>query len=486
MDAETYSNAAQGAARQPLGGKEIRFPFNGQSSVIASNRLGVSYTPASLNVILRSPHNWDKCGGTRPGLKAFTGTQPSTPADSRWLWPNGEPIKWSNGDIMTFSEVGRQVVMPDGGVLFDPHETFEVSASKGSIPNVCTACALYRARMVVASGSMWYASRSGEFDDFDYGGDMEDLSRAAAGNVALASRKGETITALAAVADTMLVIATKRSLWRMNGDVVQSITQVSDHVGIVSRHAWCWDGVRFWFMSDKGLYAMVAGEPLVNMTPHLEDAVRGWKAATLIFDSERNGIHIVGTDGSNGATDWFYDIENRAMWKLQYASAKRPAAGGLAMLSGMNRAVFLCGDGTWRYWDETQGTDDGTPIVSALAMGPVTHTTGDTENAFLAELDFELDETITATTGVKVTGCVGRTSNETVSYAKSFVGWVAGGASGVSVGDKFTYNVVPGWQKVVRPRIRCNSFVAVVWSTAGRWAISKITAVHRGCGRIRR
>ena len=486
MDAETYSNAAQGAARQPLGGKEIRFPFSGQSSVITSSRLGCSYTPASVNVILRSPDNWDKCGGTRPGLKAFTGTQPSAASGGRWLWPNGEPIAWADGAAILFTEMGSRVYMPDGGVLFNPHETFNVTASKGAVPATCSACALYRARMVVANGSMWYASRSADFGDFDYGGDMEDVSRPAAGNVALASREGENITALAAIADSMMYIATKRSLWRVNGEVTQAVSQISDHIGMVSRHAWCWDGMRFWFWSDKGLYAIVAGEPPVAMTPHLEDVVRGWTAATLIFDSERNGIHIIGTDGSSAATDWFYDIDNRAMWKLQYPSLKRPTSGGLAMLGGKNRVVFLCADGTFRYWDETQATDDGTPIVSALAMGPVTHTTGDTENAFLAELDFEMAADITSQSGIHVSGCVGRTSNEAVKAAVAVVGWAAGGASGTSAYEKFAYSVVPGWQRVVRPRIRCNSFVAVVRSTAGRWAVSKITAVHRGCGRIRR
>ena len=486
MDEETYSNAAQASARQPLGGKEIRFPTGGQSSVISSSRLGVSYTPASVNVVFRSPHSWNKCGGTRPGLKAFTGTQPTPPPNGKWLWPNGEPITWPNGDNIVFSEIGSKIVMPDGGTLFDQHETFSVGAAKGSVPDSFTSCAWYRDRMVVGSGTMWYASRLGALDDFDYGGDIADVSRAVAGNVALAGREGEAITALAAIADSMLYIATKRSLWRVTGEITQSLSQVSDHIGIVSRHAWCWDGLRFWFWSDKGLYALVAGEPPVAMTQHLEDVVRGWTAATLVFDSERNGIHIFGTDGSSAATDWFYDIANKALWKLQYPSVKRPVSGGLAMLGGKNRAVFLCADGTFRYWDEAQATDDGTNIVSALAMGPVTHTTGNTENAFLAELDFEMDTSVTSQSGVHVSGCAGRTTDEVIEAAKSHVGWVAGGASGTSAYEKFAYSVIPGWQRVVRPRIRCNSFAAVVWSTAGRWAVSKITAVHRGCGRIRR
>lgn len=486
MDAETYSNAASGAARQPLGGKEIRFPFNGLSSVITSSRFGVSYTPASVNVLMRSPRNWGRCGGTRPGLRAFTGNQPIAATSGHWLWPDGEPIKWADGAGVLFTEIGSTVIMPDGGVLFNPHETFNVSASKGAIPPTCSACAMYRARMVVASGSMWYASRCGDYADFDYGGDMEDVARAVAGNVALASRKGEDITSLAAIADSMLYIATKRSLWRVSGDVMQSMSQVSDHIGIVGRHAWCWDGVRFWFWSDKGLYALVAGEPPVNMTPHLEDEVRGWSDAVLVFDSERNGIHVIGTDGAGAVTDWFYDIENRALWHMQYPATKRPVAGGLAMLGGMNRVVFLCADEVWRYWDEEQADDDGTDIISALAMGPITHTTGNTENAFLAELDFEMDTDITSSSGVHVSGCVGRTTDEAIKAAVAIVSWAAGGASGTSAYERFAYSVVPGWQHVVRPRIRCNSFAAVLWSTAGRWAVSKITAVHRGCGRIRR
>lgn len=486
MDEETYSNAAQASANQRLGGKEIRFPYSGVSSVIAASRLGNSYTPAAVNVILRSPHNLGKCGGTRPGLKAFTGTQPAAPAPGCWLWPNGEPIKWPNGDNVLFSEIGSKIVMPDGGVLFDQHETFTVSAAKGSVPVSLTACAWYRARMVVASGTMWYASRLGEMDDFDYGGDYADVSRAVAGNVALAGREGETITALAAIADAALIVATKRSLWRVSGEITQSLSPVSEHIGIVSRHAWCWDGVRFWFMSDKGLYAMVIGEPPVNMTPHLEDKVRGWSAATLVFDSERNGIHIIGTDGSSAATDWFYDIANKAMWKMQYPGTKRPTGGGLAMLGGKNRVVFLCADGTFRYWDEAQATDDGTDIISALVMGPVTHTTGNTENAFLAELDIEMDTSLTPSRGVDVSLCVGRTSNEAMANAVALVDWVADGATGTNSNMKFMCVALPGWHKVVRPRIRCNSFAAVLWVVNGRWAISRITAVHRGCGRIRR
>lgn len=485
MDEETYSNVARSGARQPLGGKEIRFPFNGQSSVILSSRLGSSYTPASVNAMLRSPSSWEKCGGTRPGLKAFTGVQPSTPSPRHWLWPNGEAILWPDGANVAYSEIGAQIVMPDGGALLNQHETFAVRASKGDIPSSVSTCAMYRARMVVASGSMWYASRTAALDDFDYGGDKEDLSRPAAGNCALAGRTGEDISALAAIADSMLYVATKRSLWRIS-EITQSMALISDHIGIVSRHAWCWDGMRFWFWSDKGLYALVAGEPPVNMTPHLKDVVRGWRAATLVFDSERNGIHVIGIDGAGAASDWFYDIENKALWRMQYPDAKRPVSGGLAMLGGMNRVVFLCYDGTWRYWDEGQATDDGTDIVSALAMGPVTHTTGNTENAFLAELDFEMDTSVTSQSGVHVSGCVGRTADEAAEAAKSLVGWAANGAIDTSAYEKFAYSVVPGWQHVVRPRIRCNSFAAVVWSTAGRWAISKITAVHRGCGRIRR
>lgn len=485
MDEESYINAAQSAVNQPLGGKEMRFPFCGQSSVVSHGRLGSAYTVGSVNVILRSHWNWGRNGGTRPGLKPVSGTQLSDGGNSAWLWPNGEKILWPDGDTMCFAGIGEKIVMPDGGVLVNQHERFRVGASKGSVPGVMSACAMYRARMVVAGGNMWYASRIGAYDDFDYGGDMADPSRPVAGNLALAGREGEDVTAIAAIADSMMYVSTRRSLWRVSGEVTQSLSQVSETLGIISRDAWCWDGIRFWFVGDEGLYSIAVGEPPVCMTSHLKDVFTGWNEATLVFDAERGGIHIFGNDRSGSAADWFYDISNKAAWKVSYPTAIRPYCGGLAMLDGKNRVVFRCADGMWRYWDENQLNDDGVDIVSVLSVGPVVHTSGNTENAFLAELDFEMDANITSPSGIRISGCVGRTLNEVTDAAKAFVSWAASGGTGTGDNSKFTYAASPGWNKVVRPRVRCNAFAIVVWSTAGRWTLSNITAAHRGCGRIR-
>lgn len=481
MDEQTYNEAVVSATNQRLGGKEMRFPAGGVSDTISSSRLCGFRTPASYNVIFRAPYNIDRCGGTRPGLKAFSGTTPTVPSTYRWLWPNGDPILWPDGDNMAFAELGEKVIMPDGSVLFKQHEVFEVSASKGNVPAECSAFAWYRDRFIVASGNMWYASRLGSHDDFDYGGDSNDPSRAVAGSVALAGREGEPITALAAIADNSLIIATKRSIWRVSGEPTVLMSQVSDNIGIVSRDAWCWDGMRLWFLGPNGLYVMVLGESPVLVTQYLNDTLSGLESATLVFDPERNGIHIL----MPYVMDGFYDISNKAYWPVVYPSGMKPTGGGVAMLDGRNRVVFLCADGVFRYWDEDQATDDGVEIPSACAFGPVTHTTGNTEQAFLAELDFEFDDSITAAEGVSISGYIGNTSNAVVALVKSAVREMLGLEIG-SQDEKFMYSVHPGWNHVVRPRVRCNSFSLVVWSTGGRWALSKITAVHRGCGRIRR
>ena len=481
MDVQAYNDAVSSATNQKLGGKEMRFPVVGLSDTVPSSRLCGAYTPAAFNVIFRAPYNLDSCGGTRPGLKAFSGDVPISQKTSHWLWPNGEPILWPDGDNMAFAELGSKVIMPDGSALFKQHEVFDVSASKGNVPAECSAFAWYRDRFVVASGNMWYASRSGVHDDFDYGGDGDDVSRAAAGSVALAGREGETITALAAIADNSLIIATKRSIWRASGEPTLLMSQISDNIGIISRDAWCWDGMRFWFLGPNGLYVMVLGEPPVLVTPHLNHTLSGLGSATLVFDPERNGIHIL----MPYAMDGFYDISNKAYWPVIYPASKRPTGGGVAMLDGKNRVVFLCADNAFRYWDEDQDTDDGTAIPSACAFGPITHTTGNTEQAFLAELDFEFDDSITAANGVAISGYVGNTSNAVIELVQNAIGEMLGPEI-ETVNEKFRYSVSPGWNHVVRPRVRCNSFSPVVWSTGGRWAISKITAVHRGCGRIRR
>ena len=419
MDRQAYSEAVESATNQRLGGKEFRFPVGGISDAVSESRLAGFCTSAAFNVLFRIPHKLSENGGTRPGLSAVNATlKPAHPSD-----------------------------------------------------------VIYRDRLVTWDGSVWMISRTGKHDDFDFGGDSGDPTRATSGNVALAGTSGESITAAIPVNDRFLFVATRRAIRMIVGEPTAAAVHLSDGIGVISRDAWCFDGIsRVWFIGENGLYAMNLGEPPVLVTQHLRDTLAGRESATLVHDPYRNGIHIL-----NSSEDAFFDIENSAYWPMSYNFAFRPVSGGSAIVNGVNQAVFLCADGAQRRWDESADTDDGVAIKSAVAMGPVVHTTGDTEQAFLAEVDlgFAADSS-----HVNVSLYTGKTAADSEELARTAVCAVASGSE--PTGDKMRYSVGSGgWNKVLRPRVRCNSFAFVVWSTNGRWRFSKITAVHRGCGRIR-
>ena len=485
MDNIAYNSLIQSGAGQPLGGKEFRFPLNGYSSTIHASRMPSAYTPGSVNVILNTVGNLDASGGTRPGLKAFKGTQPETKNRFYWIWPNGETIAWNKDNLMSVDELGDRIVMPNGTVMFNPHEYFNVTATKGEVPPNAYCVSWYRDRMIVGHKEMWYASRIGDYSDFDYGGDAEDVSRAVAGNLSLDGREGDSITCVAAIHNIALVMATQHTLWIVSGEITQSLTLVSDCIGIVEKDSWCWDGSRFWFMSYNGLYSMALGEKPVEMTGHMRDKVRGWLYATLIYDPERHGIHIIGYDENMNVTDWFYDIANNAMWYLRYPEKMRPLGGGLAMIDkhgNKGKVVFYCADGVFRYWDEDLDTDDGVAIESALALGPVCHTTGNTECAFLAELDC----TLAAWTGTsaRLSGFCGVNFDEVRRWLY-YTTMDTSPDDWSNLGD-FHYTINTMWHHVLRPRKRCNTFGMFIWSLSGKWRLQSVTAVHRGCGRIRK
>ena len=419
MDRQSYNDAVASASNQPLGGKEFRFPVGGLSDSVSDSRLAGACTPAAFNVLFRVPHKFSKSGGTRPGLSSVN------------------------------------------------------AAVKPAHPDEI----VYRDRLVTWNGSVWMTSRTGKHDDFDFGGDSGDPTRATAGNVALAGASGESITAAIPVNDRFLFVATRRAIRMISGEPISATAIVSDGIGVISRDAWCFDGVsRVWFVGENGLYAMNLGEPPVLVTPHLRETFAGRESATLVYDPCRNGIHIL-----NSYEDAFFDIENSAYWPMVYPQAIRPTGGGTASVNGVNQAVFTCADGATRRWVEAQSTDGGTAIPAALALGPVVHTTGNTEQAFLAELSFEFGEN--TNTNIYAALYSGKTSNAAEARATTAVCAAQQGSS--PTGYDRDYAAVAGWNVVMRPRLRCNAFAIVLWSDGGRWSLSKITAVHRGCGRIR-
>ena len=321
---------------------------------------------------------------------------------------------------------------------------------------------IYRDRKIVFDGSVWMASAIGNHEDFDFGKDSGDPSRAVAGNVALAGRSGEAITAAIPVGDRVLFLATLRAIRMVQGEPTAAVSPVSDNVGVISRDAWCFDGQRVWFMGANGLYGMVPGESPLLASSQLPDDFNGWSSATLVYDAENRGIHIF------GQSDYFYDIEAKAAWPIQYNVAIRPTAGGAAVVNGVNKAAFRVGS-SWYFWDESSDKDDGLYYVASnVVIGPFRCGVRDDGDGILDAL------TVTLANG-------GATVNLSVNTAKSAEAAVL---TASDTEPMRSFSVIPGWNPVVRPRVR-GAWAVIVLSSTGRWAYESILANIKTLGRLR-
>ena len=448
----------------PLGGLNRAISYR-DSTTPAEN--GVYGTPDSMNVVGPCPFAGRSRGGSRPGLRRFDVV--SDGGDGVWFWPNGEPVVWpGEGAVeVSFSAPAENFVGPDGTKVINPHAVFVPTASLGSVPKSVSASCFYRARMFVSSGSDWFCSRTGDVADWDYGGDSEDASRAAAGNVALAGARGDDIVAFMPVGDSMLYVATARSLWCIVGEPTSGgMTLVSDSVGCCGPNAWCFDGRNLWFMSYRGLHVLAPGEKPVYFSSSVP-GMSGFGSGTLVVsDNENAGVYVF----SKEAGSWYVDREAKALWPISFADESMfPVSAAHVMDGGVDRVAVVGGDGVWRVFDPESEDDDGVAIASHVVIGPFRTSTSDDVDGMLAEVYATIghgSELVTA--GI----FPANNPEEAVSAAEE------------DYGEACTIHLDPTWNRVVRPRVR-GPWCAIRLSSAGRWAYESMKITCKSLGRLR-
>ncbi len=447
--------------------KQLRFPMlgvgehlsYGESTYPSEERAYA--TPAAKNVRGACAFGDRQRGGSRPGLKALDGAV-EVVNGGRWLWPNGEAVKWPNGDTLTYSTVTQELVAPDGSVIIDPHEPVAAHCSKGAIPSSPSLCAMYRDRLFLADGTMWYCSRIGEHGDFDYGGDGEDPARALSGNCATAGRKGEEITAFMPVDDHTMFVATARSMWAFREDPSAGLMRVSEFTGCIGANAWCSTPQGVVFVGLDGVYGI--GEQGVRLlSGRLPRSLAGLDGALLGYDPEAKGVHIFGAkDGDE--CDWFLDLDTMSFWPVEVPTGMRPAAICRILQDGVERAALRGADGAWRTFSADEGTDCGEDVESSVTIGPFRISARD-------DLDGILDE-------LRVT--LGEGSGEVtigVATAKT-----AEGAVKASAVAEEQYG--GGYNFTQRPRRR-GAWGCVKISSTERWAYESVLATLKQLGRLR-
>lgn len=287
--------------------------------------------------------------------------------------------------------------------IFDP-VTLSLSrweATAGTVPANCELICTYNGRIILGndrdSPHMWYASRQGNPLDFDYS--AIDAQGAMAGNNIDGGRIGKPLTALIPHSDDWLVMACANELWIMRGDAKAggSIDNLSYHVGIMSKRAWCKDrGNNIYFMSANGLYFLPnAGEAqptnvsiekipeeLVNLDRALCEVIMGydprreWVVIEISYNDARSTVH------------WIYDTATQGFFRMTH-STDRDAFSMLTHISDIpGRTALLFGgrDGYIRKMSSEHDLDDNETFDSYVDLGPIRLGGSDYDVGNLAEL----------------------------------------------------------------------------------------------------
>jgi len=192
----------------------------------------------------------------------------------------------------------------------------------------------------------------------------------------------------------------------------------------------------------------------------------------LMYDPEDAAIHIF-TTFSSGATathsDWFYEIDNKAFWSVVIPSTHRPTAIAWCMQDGVGVAAFKGADGTWRYFDNAQTTDDGTNIASRVAIGPIRCSARDDMDGMVSSINATFAEGSSATS---VSVYTAHSPEKAVEIAYN------------AQNPSSTMSAKAGWNNVSRPRQR-GAWAVFVISSTGRWGYESMTAVCKQLGRLR-
>ena len=284
-------------------------------------------------------------------------------------------------------ERGPKVFDPSDGTLslwVTEADDDDATLRKGAVPLGCELLCMWRDRLVLATGHLWYMSRAGNALDFNYGDDYEDVARAVAGSVSEAGYMGDVITAMIPHADECLIFGSRRSLWILRGDPAfgGQIDNLSYQIGIVGPNAWCYTPDKtLVFLSDDGIYLM-SGQcgslPQSFSRERLPDELlhTNWANArvSMAYDVEARGIYLFVSYGlDQAATHWWIDWETKSLWPVTLEVEHEPTALCTYRANdGTSSVLLACKDHQLRQFErDCWLDDDNTAITSYVMIGPL-------------------------------------------------------------------------------------------------------------------
>lgn len=441
--------------------KQLDFPFGGvdRSRSPRENTLvwgrGYYTTESALNVFGMCPFEGRMRGGSRPCTRRI-----GQAAASVWEWENSGVIEREDGT--GYELLDSDIHVGDEYTIVRNDHPESIRCSVGQAPSSVSVTARYRSRLIAASGHILYMSRQGADDDWDYSGDGGDVGQALAMSLDSAGGSAEDITAVVPIRDRYAYLATRSSLWILEGDPVDGrLTLISGSVGILCRSAFAVDGTRLFFVSDDGVYLAEANDlkrwsrerlpdELVNLggsefTPHAgyDPSIRSY----FLF-----------LEGAQ--THYAFDSRREAVWPFSLPAGQEPVGiGRVISNAGIPLMGMLGTDGVWRVFDSSGPTDDGGHVVqSNVRIGPF-RIAGDFLDGFLSELSCTISMEscpveLSIWTDHDCEVCAHKADSEPPA---------------------FRYIVRPGWNRVIRPRIR-GEWACIKLSASSRWAYEHMSA----------
>lgn len=382
----------------------------------------------------------------------------------------------------------KQITYSDeDGVYMEPSWTTDPSGV-GDIPRYfplgCRVGAKFGERIFLAGDPRtpfgYYLCRHGDPDDWDYG--QTDSGAAIAGS--LLGLYGREITSAAPFSDDYLVVGTLGALWIMRGDpgLGGTMDNLSQNVGIVGPHAWCWlpEGDLI-FLAADGLYRLPPGAnvypiPLSRDRIPKELLQLDWheQRICLAYEPTERGVLINFTPKQHGGTtakSYWFDPKAGSFWpdSSPFANDRVVMYSHSGLLPGTSRAGLLIG-GRGGYVYKTgmlYRTDDDVGIDAYVKYGPFRLASNNLLAGLITELVATLGDESNDVTWELFTGDSGEAALASTTVVET--GTLSAGANYVQL-----------------TRRRAHSAV-LKFSSSGnsRWALEAISAVLRDAGRHR-
>ena len=298
----------------------------------ASSGDGPMNTPWAMNVRLEDALSNRLRGGSFSG-----GSAESIPAD------RVQYLLDANGDNITDSS-GNQIYTQSEESIPATADRLWVAAGANA-PDPHAAEAIYRGRLLRPDGSIIYASRQGDYTDWDYSADFSDQQRAFAIQLSVAGEVGSNVVALVPHKDAYLLAATSDSLWLVAGDPVAdgALRDISRGVGMVTARAWCKDHMdRVYFLSSHGLYTIGAnGQGLQAISENaIPEELTGVMDVDTVLEYNHADrgvyIHLPNSDES-----FFYDTERQGFWPFTGATSDSHVLLGPVKLGDIDQTGVL-------------------------------------------------------------------------------------------------------------------------------------------------